>query len=144
MRLRPSRNKKDEIGSHLYLIAHSTGSAGSAGSATLNVEVVGNDHRVGQWHSEQALGEVGGLACCANSSGIKDRVSAGDGNGCGGGLTEGVDLHGHHDTAELTRRQRGGRIGGGDTVPPRGMGTILAGTSCRAGSSGNGIAQAFL
>lgn len=81
----------------------------SACSATPNVEVVGNDHRVRQGHSEEALGEVGGLACRTNSCGIKDRVSARGGNRCGSGLTEGVDLHGYHDAPELVRRQgRGG------------------------------------
>lgn len=94
MRLRPSRNKKDEIGSHLYVMADSIR---SAVSATPDVEVVGNDHRVRQWHSEEAPREVGGLACRTNCGGIKDRVSARGGNRCGGGLPKGVDLHGYHD-----------------------------------------------
>ena len=114
------------------------------GSAGLDIEVVGDGHRVRKWDAEDALGIIGRRACSTNSSGIKDRVSAGDGNGCSSGLTEGVDLHGYHDTTELARRQCRGRIGGGNTVSPRGMGTILAGTSCRAGSGGNSITQAFV
>ena len=78
-------------------------------SATADIEVVGNDHRVRQGNPEQALGEIGGISGRSHGGGVQHRIAARRGYRDGGGMSQGVDLHGHKDSTHLPRKKgRGG------------------------------------